>query len=402
MKTVTRLACLIATIWAVAACSSKKEAVTPVPAENSSVVLVAGVRDQAHVLTAVDGSTGREVWTVPFQGQVAVGGKRLFLNDWTRNLYRLGSYQDTVALYKSKDTLSNLLQVGTMSGKVVSRFNTQLRPNYMVGCCSNKQTNKLLGVSGESAVMLLTEEDWVATIQAVLYVKNMESGVIQWARQVSSRQRIEVLNGKVYVSDENAAISLDVKTGAKLNDYPYPAVFVLNDDLLCSIDGNTVQAIKAQTGQSLWKFDAGETLGIRGVDKHTVILEGSPDILTEQSHTYYGVDLQTGKEKWRGSFSAIPYYSNSAVHDGVFLLGGVDGTLYAVHTETGLPLWSRRMGNGLNGGYASQITGKGGRVFFLANNKLAAFSLLDGMPLWEHQGANATFLRAFDQTELDF
>lgn len=402
MRTVTRFACLIATIWAVAACSSKKEAVNPAPAENPTLVLIAGARDQAHMLTAVDGSNGREVWTVPFEGQVVVGGRRLFLNDWSRTLYRLASYQDTVALYNHQDTLSNLLQVGAMSGKVVSLFNTQLRPNYMVECCSNKQTNELLGVSGESAVMLLTEQDWLVTIQAILYVKNMESGAIQWSRKISARQRIELLDGKVYVSSDEGAFAVDVNTGAKLKDYPYPGVFVATANMLCSIDGNALQAIDAQTGLSVWKFDASETLRVRGVHKHIVILEGSPDVLTDRPHTYYGIDMQTGQEKWRSSISAIPYYSNSAVHDGVFLLGGVDGTLYAVQAETGLPLWSKRMGNGLNGGYASQITARSGKVFFLANNRLVAFSLLNGLPLWEHLGANAAFLRAFDQTELDF
>ncbi|HUR96380.1 MAG TPA: PQQ-binding-like beta-propeller repeat protein [Gemmatimonadales bacterium] len=148
-------------------------------------------------------------------------------------------------------------------------------------------------------------------------------------------------------------------------------------------DGN-LYALDARTGTQRWKFAAGRAVTASPAVSGGLVFIGSRD------GAYFAVEAATGRQRWRietgpdaplawGFESGDLYTSSPAVAQGLAVLGGSDGQVYAVDAATGAVRWRFRTG----GRVRSSPAVSGGRVYVGSmDGTLYALELASGRPVW--------------------
>lgn len=185
-----------------------------------------------------------------------------------------------------------------------------------------------------------------------------------------------------------------VQTGGPVQSTPAVADGVV---YVGSGDGN-VYALDARTGEERWRFGAGRAVTSSPAVQDGLIFVGSRD------GTYFAIEAATGRERWRvatgpdaplawGFESGDLYTSSPAVADGLAVLGGSDGQVYAVDAGTGAVRWRFRTG----GRVRSSPAIAGGVVYVGSmDGTLYALELTSGRLRWRfdtegHRLVSATF-----------
>ena len=92
----------------------------------------------------------------------------------------------------------------------------------------------------------------------------------------------------------------------------------------CGSTGSSyLYAVDCQTGQELWRFEAGGWL-----EATPAVADGVVYIASGDGHVY-AVDNQTGQEKWRFQAESR-LFDSPAVRDGVLYAADNNGNLYAI------------------------------------------------------------------------
>ena len=147
-------------------------------------------------------------------------------------------------------------------------------------------------------------------------------------------------NGMVFARSHEGAHALDGSTGELvwISDEEYGGL----DQPPLIVDGvwplagdGVLRARDAATGQLLWSFD--EDI----VNSVVAVADGM--ILAYASSGFYALDAATGEVVW-GLGKDWNIYQVT-VADGIMYANTVDGYLHAVNVQTGVPLWSIRIGH---------------------------------------------------------
>lgn len=172
-------------------------------------------------------------------------------------------------------------------------------------------------------------------------------------------------------SATGAVIALDAATGAQvwrtpIPGDPYSTPVLSGNTLALSVDGGTVQAMRADTGAPLWTYRPPNwRVGLSPVASANGLLYVGAE------RTLYALDIGTGTLKWRTDVDGSPGESHqqyAPVILGNLLLfeASNDDTLYRIDPKTGNHLWQYsgiEYGRGtpvLHDGTLYLITGWGG------------------------------------------
>jgi outer membrane protein assembly factor BamB len=137
-----------------------------------------------------------------------------------------------------------------------------------------------------------------------------------------------------------------------------------------------LHAVDGETGDRVWRFEAGNAVGSSPTFHDGAVYFGSFD------GNVYSVEAETGEERWRhetdDSIASSPAVDGERVY-----IGSWDNRLYALDIETGEKQWSYETGDRL---YASNVTMTDDAVYFGSHDgRMRAVRPDDGSLLWEYE-----------------
>ncbi len=148
-----------------------------------------------------------------------------------------------------------------------------------------------------------------------------------------------VANGVLYVGSvdwDNTLHALDASTGASL--WSYPASPSVNEAAAvfkgvvyvssCSGDHDALYALKASSGTLLWSYPL-------SCGSSPAVVDGMVYISSKAN--VHAVNASTGEQLW--NIGIADGLSSPAVANGIAYVGSMDGNLYAMDAHTGALLW---------------------------------------------------------------
>ncbi len=142
--------------------------------------------------------------------------------------------------------------------------------------------------------------------------------------------------------------------------------------LLVGSERGEVVAVRAQTGEVLWRFKADDQIHSSPCSKDSLVYFGSDD-----DHLY-AVSSKTGKLKWKYKADSSIYASPTADSSGIYF-GTAMGTFYKLDPHSGEMVWIFKSEAGIYAGSACDVT----TVYFGSNDRnLYALDKLSGRPIW--------------------
>ncbi|NNE48132.1 MAG: PQQ-binding-like beta-propeller repeat protein [Rhodothermales bacterium] len=187
-------------------------------------------------------------------------------------------------------------------------------------------------------------------------------GGIAWTFQSSGTIRSSpvVAEGVVYFGNSGGQFfALRADTGEEIwsldVDSPVGGAPLITENLAIFIDrDNRIHAVNREDGQSVWIVSGQQDIplpwGHEGFDYllASPILVGSTIVIGTGDGVVYGIDLDTGEERWKFQTGGR-IRSSASVLDDVAFIGSGDGIVYGISTETGAEVWRfETMGSKLN------------------------------------------------------
>lgn len=152
---------------------------------------------------------------------------------------------------------------------------------------------------------------------------------------------------------------------------------VIADEFLFCAAGNQLSCLHSQTGRNVWTLPV-----FGGVSSGLAVSDGTVGFKTNQS-VLYGVDTETGAEKWSFQDHDVRGETFSPVAGkGIVCFPSLHGTLVAYDIKTGIGKW-RNYSTGLR--FVDPIL-CGGTIFDQFDTYLiAAMDVDTGLTKWEHR-----------------
>lgn len=197
---------------------------------------------------------------------------------------------------------------------------------------------------------------------------------------------VVVRAGKVYGGCKDGKFfCLELATGKKLWEAGAKGAFdgaaaFSGPLVIAGCQDGFVYAWNAETGSEAWKYEtmaeihAAANIWTDPTTKKDKVIIGSYD------YSVYSLDAQTGKKDWSAETG---YYINggSAVADGKVVFGGCDAVLHVHDVATGKELKQIEVGS-----YIGNNVALADDVVYVSHygNKIEAYSMKDGMKVWEY------------------
>ena len=153
---------------------------------------------------------------------------------------------------------------------------------------------------------------------------------------------------------------------------------------------NRLHALNADTGETLWIFDAGEP----GAMLHSPAVVGNVAYVGSTDGHLYAVNTATGQENWRfqagrGGFGASPAVTADTVY-----IGGRNGSFYALRTSNGSARWTYDVGAPIMNSAAVDEARE--RVYFGAEDmRVYALNTANGSLVWRSDQLNGRSFRHY-------
>lgn len=188
-----------------------------------------------------------------------------------------------------------------------------------------------------------------------LYAISAGSGRLLWETDLGAeiRTRPFVTNDRVFVGAESGELfslelsglrkwSVDVsKRGRAISSSPY----VDENEGICYVgcfDGNLYAVDIAGNGYVMWRFRTMKPIISSAVVNDDTVYFGSVD------GSLYAVSTETSKERWRFT-TEKPIVATPAVFRDKVYFGGSDGIFYCLETKNGKESWRYETGNAITG-----------------------------------------------------
>lgn len=250
---------------------------------------------------------------------------------------------------------------------------------YAVDAASGRQRWKFrTGGPVAASPALAGGRVFVGSYDGRFYALDAASGELVWKFSTAGERRFEArgLHGFLPLT-QTYADPFDV--------YLSSPVLAAGRVFFGSGDGH-VYALDQDSGDLLWKFNAGEVVHASPAVADGVVYVG------DWASRLYAIDAGSGQQKWRFQagtdaliYNQVGFQSSPAVVGGVVYIGCRDSHLYAIDAATGAEKWRFSTG-------ASWVIGSpavhGGRVFFNTSDSslLHVADAATGQPLWQQQG----------------
>ncbi|MHC4398636.1 MAG: outer membrane protein assembly factor BamB family protein [Planctomycetota bacterium] len=209
---------------------------------------------------------------------------------------------------------------------------------------------------------------------------------------VSDGQRVYVFFGKTGVLafdlDGKQLWQTSVGTGSGLNGWGTASSPILYKNLVivtAAAESESLVALNKETGEEVWREEAGSLVGTWGTPVLVDVGEGRVDLVIAVPYEIWGINPETGRLRWFCEAMESDSICTSAVaHDGiVYVIGGRNGGSIAVRaggeddvTEThvlwsgrdrariGTPIYHDGRLHWISGGIANSIDAKAGERIY--------------------------------------
>jgi len=313
---------------------------------------------EAEHLHAIDANTGGQLWQTPALG----GSLAAPIYAPRAHLLYAAAYHDATgsALYA--------LDPATVAQRWSAQVDPRPSPAY------------LQLVDG---VFYLVIRSYL-THDSTLYALREDDHTVLWKRAFAGfiYQRPLVTGGRIYIpwnvsdvpSPTGALIALRAADGAQLwraplPGDPYSSPVTISDDVILSVDGGWVMALRQGSGEIAWRYQPPNyRVGLSNVDAAGGL------VYVAAGRTFYAMHADTGAPSWRFTVAGSPdrnhqQYYPAVAHGILYALAVNDTIAYAIRPETGQTLWhfddlgySRSAAPAVSGGVAYVATGWGGAV----------------------------------------
>lgn len=153
---------------------------------------------------------------------------------------------------------------------------------------------------------------------------------------------------------------------------------LLNTGRIYVGDGNTLLALHADSGETLWRFDALPDTRIN----YAPALIGNTVMVGPGDGRLYALDALSGKQLWRvNRIGEWQYLRQLHVSDGTLIAGSYLEKLYGIESMNGDVLWTFNAGNFIN---SHQVT-DGVAYFWSPTGWLYAIDCQNGKVKWRHR-----------------
>jgi len=169
------------------------------------------------------------------------------------------------------------------------------------------------------------------------------------------------------------------------------------DGILYVADLEQVQALDAETGESLWAYPADPKEARRGLfyvtpavdDERVIVASAAPPsgMLSSPQNIVWALD-RDGRELWSYRSAEGQYVEGGAIGGGFFIIGNSDGSVYALDLGNGQLRWKFETGHRV---WATPLIDSGRVYIGSMDRTLYALDLANGDQIWrfDAQGAFA-------------
>ncbi len=205
-----------------------------------------------------------------------------------------------------------------------------------------------------------------------------------------------IRDGRVYVGcKEGVFYCLELATGktvwkARAQGAIDGAAAFAGDKVIAGAQDGMVYAWKAETGEEVWKFETeGEVHAAANV--WTAPGEEKPRVyIGSYDYSVYCLESETGKKLWAAETG---YYINggAAIGEGMVVFGGCDSVLHVHDAVSGEEVRQIEVGS-----YIGNNVAIADGVIYVSHygNRVGAYSLKDGMKVWEYGERDFEFYAA--------
>ncbi len=261
------------------------------------------IASSSGVMTAVNPTTGAQMWTS------GTGG--------------------TIASAAAASSTSNLVYVGASDGKLYAFSGISGAPlwSYPTGA----------GIVGTPT--LSGANIYFGSKDGKVYALNASTGSFVWSYATGGPvlSSPAVANGVVYIgSNDDSLYALNAATGALIWSYAtggpiHSSPSVANGTVYVGSEDNSIYAISAALGTKTWSVATGAPVDASPAVFNGIVYIGSGDA------KFYALNAATGTSVWTlttgGAITSAP-----AVANGVVYIGSEDHNLYALNAATGATL----------------------------------------------------------------
>lgn len=325
-------------------------------------------------------------------------------------------------------------------------------------------------VVGDKVYVAIADEN--SGGRAGVYALNVRDGSVLWTYRTKSsiRNSVSVADGMVYaMSVGGEVVALDASTGKLRFTYQFDGVgrwlfasTVVKDGILYVGSGAQFVALDAKTGQRIWTaanmggdwiscltspavgtdtvlMGLNWSKGLYGLKRRTGAIRWNagkgfgtshctptivgPRVYHAADSSLYSMDSATGEVIWKYQLPGGWPLSSPAIGQGRVVVGGPDGRICCVDSETGKELWAKSVGKEIlffqpyarNGNPLISSAAISGDVVYIGSGdgKLYGLKMSDGEIIWSYDlgvpitcspavSGNAVFVTGFDGTVYAF
>lgn len=329
------------------------------PQERNGQVYLTSTQPSGPNVFAIDGSTGKPLWSFATQGAIAipptVGPTQVFVASDVGNTHFMRA-------------------IDAKTGALIWKYTRDQPPECM---CSYQSTltGGLLFAQTDGHSLYAFEPSGLAPSKRLW---SFEGDGALLTKPVAA-------DGVVVIgSADRNVYGLDAKTGKTLwtatTGYAFTANPVVVDGVVVIGDqGGNIDGFDLKTGKSLWNF------GANGAIDDAAVTEGKTAYVVSEDHNVYALDITSGKTVWQYTMDDYAEYPPIIVGNLVVVDNRAE-QLIGLDAAKGSLVWQTDLSGTP---FSPPIAWQDGKALVLkiGDHKIAAFDSSSGKPIWEYSTA---------------
>ena len=340
------------TVWSTAL----KVPVYNTPQERDGQVYLTSTQSSGPNVFAIDGATGKPLWSFPTQGSIAIPPT-------------VGPTQVFVASDVGETHFMRAIDAKT--GALIWKYTRDQPPECMCSYQSILAGGLLFAQTDGHSLYAFAPSG--AAPSRRLWSFDGDGAVLT---KPASADGVVVVGS----SDRNL-YGLDAKTGKTLwtgtTGYAFTADPVIAGGVVIIGDqGGNIDGFDLRTGKSVWNF------GASGAIDNAAVTAGPVAYVVSEDHKVYALNTKTGQTVWQ--YAMDDYAEHPPILLGDFIvLGNRAGQLIGLDAAHGRLVWQTALGGTP---FSAPIAWQGGRavVLKIGDHEIGAFDTGSGKPIWTY------------------
>jgi len=399
---------------------NRPDQMKPEPKPDPTTETLILLRDNEFNVNALNGKTGQVQWSLPFRydltenvnrsqsgiGPYTIADKKL--RYYTKpELAWINSWSDTTALFVRLPGVNVLGTIDAKTGQKSQETALKVSPGFALPCeskinfCTNARYYQWLGVNEGVTILESIQTTGPGThFDRKLHAINTDSGAVLWTFSVEDEYpTVTIDNGRVYIGDTHQSYVIDLKSGAKIQEYAVGSVIppFTSNRFFRPPGARQVVVADAQTGAVKWTAEIGNTPADLAIANGLVITK------VEDRNLIQARDAATGTVKWSFSDPTSGGFISLQVVNNTLYTMSRTSYVYAIDLATGYQKWKTVQFR------AVEILAKTNLIYLRqTGHQLLGLDPSTGEKVWEcffmRDSPTKTIydFAVFDRNELDF